>query len=198
MDTRKRGVDFLLEKPLASRLRFEREHTDCLSRIVDSCQGAFPLISGPVEKRHKGAAAADITEAERGGRGMTLCAPQVSEENDTEEVFGEAAADVEPRGLMGGIGGWLGLSRRSDQPEAGCGGTRYSERSAETGDPGESNQQCPSKLVGVRVRSPFWGLSWKLFRSPAESLWLFLEFEVVSKQIMEPPYRRRICILYFY
>lgn len=150
MGTRKRSAPFLLEKPLASRLRFDRELTECKrnlpseeqSRIfVDrnsddhSCHSAslrasadsatvFPAYA---EKREKLGAATKGDGAARGaGEVEWYPSDTTRETRKGEEMLGEAAAaddgDAEIWSAMWGRAGPSLLGRRrGDQSESQAG-----------------------------------------------------------------------------
>lgn len=165
MGTRKRSAPFLLEKPLASRLRFDRELTECKhlpsgeqscvsvdrSRDDHSCRSASLRASAcsatvlPVraEKREKLGTAAKGHVATRDAGGIEWRPWDTTREKRKGGVLGEATSadgDAESWSAIWGRAGpsLLGRGRGSQsESQAGRGREEPSETEAEAVDTGE-------------------------------------------------------------
>ncbi|CAM9678700.1 unnamed protein product, partial [Laminaria digitata] len=112
MGTRKRSAPFLLEKPLVSRLRFDKELAECKRHLpseeqtcifVDpssddhSCRsaslhrpaGSATVFPAHAEKRTKLGAAAEEYVPGRDAGDVGWCSRDISREKRKEEVLGE-------------------------------------------------------------------------------------------------------------
>lgn len=165
MGTRKRCAPFLLEKPLVSRLRFDRELTECKlflpaeqSRILvhrsndHSCRtaslhgsaGSATAFPACAATRKKLEVVGEGNGAERDAGEIEWCPWHITREKRKEgEVSGGATAAADDadtwRAMCGRAGPSLLGRRRDDQSEsqAGCGREKSSEKEAEAVDAGK-------------------------------------------------------------